>query len=131
MFTQPEIDRLIAAMTANGVTSLDLECDADSLRLELPIVVAPVTAAAPAPARRAPVKSRSIGRFAPRGVDDGLPALIIPTTVQSGDILGYISQGAVRVPVTAQASGRITTDAPSSGTVFGFGDEIFSMELAS
>lgn len=124
MFSQTEIDRLLQAMRDTGVTVLEAESEHKTLQLHLE-----KTAERPAAMPELiGVKSPCIGHFQARGDDDGLAQLTSPLMVRPGDILGYISQGSVRIPVTAQTEGRFAGVPPSSGTIFGYGDDIFKLE---
>lgn len=134
MFSTDELDQIVAAMRLNGVRRLDLRDGRSGLRFDLgegstqPAVAAP-TAVSAAPARAGiAVRSPGIGTFCPRGADDGLPALEPDQKIAEGEVLGYLGQGAVRLLVTAPAAGRLCTDMPAAGTVFGFGDTVLTLE---
>jgi hypothetical protein len=134
MFTEPEIDRLIHAMRANAVTALDVEDGEDALHLQLSAVVAPTSAlpnSTPKSVEKTLVKSPCIGTFLPRGQDDGLDALSMPSVIPAGEALGYILHGAARACVLVSADGKLTGDIPKIGTVFGYGDVIFTMDVTS
>lgn len=134
MFNEADLDRLIQAMKLNAVTSLEVDDGENTLNLQL----APLrgqralpTEIAPKPVNNTIVKSPAIGLFLARGSDDGLPALQNHSVVQVGEILGYIIQGSVRVPITAQANGKLMNDTPKDGEIIGLGDTIFSLVTTS
>lgn len=135
MFSQTDLDRLIDAMRANAVTSLEVEAQGDTLKLDLAAVQshdAPASVAAPVPSKTAQnltAKSPCIGRFVPRGDDDGLDALAPATTVAAGDTLGYIVQNQARALIIAPNAGTVIGDTPPTGTVFGYGDVVFQLEV--
>lgn len=124
MFDRHELDRLLDAMRRTGVTLLEIEGEQELLRLALP-ASAPL---APQP-RTAPARSPDIGRFRPRGGDDGLAALAPGDAVRAGEILGYVAGGAVCVPVIAPAAGRISAGMPETGALLGYGDTVFTLEI--
>ena len=131
MFDQTDLDRLITAMRATGVTTLQAESNGDQLCIVLAPGHTPCGAAASASAQPETMaaKSQGIGTFVPRGIDDGLPPLAPSAEVQPDEILGYVCQGPVRGLVTAPAAGRLISTPPESGTVFGYGDTVFQMEV--
>lgn len=133
MFSQDELDRLIDAMRASQVTALTVENDGETLHLKL-AQSAPVRPPSQMPTAemfdQRPVKSGAIGRFVARGGDDGLDPLVPTSPIAEGCILGYISQGHTRVPVTAPVQGRLACDAPQVGTIFGYGDVVFELEVS-
>lgn len=134
MFTQTELDRLIDAMRANGVSSLEVEAQDQQLHLDLapaPFPEVPLPTVAPVSARVVPAKSPCIGRFVPRGIDDGLMHLESAQKVEAGETLGYVVQQHARAVVTAPAAGTLIGDAPQSGTIFGYGDTIIRLEVIS
>lgn len=130
MFAQSDLDQLLAAMRANGVSRLDVRSNGKHLRLDLPSTAMP-PAWSDAPSRelrRISVKSPGIGRFLPRGEDDGLPVLEPGVAVTKGDILAYVRLGDVRLVVAAPDHGRFHDGAPSPGAVVGYGDTLFTLE---
>ncbi|RPE66555.1 biotin carboxyl carrier protein [Pacificibacter maritimus] len=133
MFVQADLDRLIDAMRANGVSSLEVKSADQSLQLDLEHQAHPSAlsqAPAPVQVQTKSAKSPCIGRFLPRGVDDGLAEIGTDTEVQAGDTLGYIEYGVARAVVGAPVAGRVMQAAPESGTVFGFGDVVFNLEVS-
>ncbi len=131
MFAQSELDRLVSAMRANGVTSLQIDGGGDRLRLVLaPPPTHPDVVAPRFPARIA-AKSNGIGVFLARGSDDGLPLLAPSADVEPDEILGYLCRGAVRGLITAPAAGRLVGDPPQEGALFGYGDSVFQIEVKS
>lgn len=132
MFNQSELDRLLKAMRATGVQQLALEGEGHKLCLGLFSEDAPATHSdqrAPAPSKTPiPAKSEGIGLFVARGNDDGLSALEPLAAVSQGDVLGYVAQDDIRTVIVAPISGMIIDSAPQSGTVIGFGDEVFLIE---
>lgn len=132
MYSQDELDRLIDAMRANGVTSLELEAQDQSLQLDLAASYpSPAAPAAPPAVQEIPAKSPCMGRFIARGDDDGLSALERGSSVTTGETLGYIATGLLRALILAPATGRLSEALPATGTIFGFGDKIISMEKSS
>ena len=132
MYSQDELDRLIEAMRANGVTSLELEAQDQSLQLDLAATYSSPAAPAAAPAvQDVAAKSPCMGRFIARGDDDGLSALDLGSSVTTGETLGYIATGLLRALILAPTTGRLSEALPATGTIFGFGDKIISMEKNS
>lgn len=127
MFTEPEMDRLLDAMRANGVTWLEIAGDDALLRLSLPPSTA-AHSAPPAPPALIAATSPEIGSFLPRGSDDGLAALALGQDVQAGEVIGYVTRGDIRAAVTAPVAGRIAGDLPATGTLIGYGDTIAELE---
>lgn len=130
MFSQTDLDRIVAAMRANGVTSLDLRGKRDRLRLALG-AVGDVLPPAPAAPKTLTVKSPGIGQFLPRGGDDGLPVLGPDATVTEGEVLGYLCQGPARMPLCAPADGALRGTPPARDSVLGYGDILFTLEPQS
>ena len=128
MFDRHELDQLLGAMRRTGVTLLEVEGAQELLRLALP--ASSTAALAPQP-RTAPAPSPDIGRFRPRGGDDGLAPLAPGDAVRAGDILGYVASGALCVPVIAPTAGRIGAAMPEPGAVLGYGDTVFTLEITS
>lgn len=134
MFTQAELDLLIKAMRANGVTSLEVDAQDRKLKLDLAPVqsdAAQSPSSAPVTTRFALAKSPCIGHFVPRGEDDGLPSLTPASLVEAGETLGYIVQRHALALITAPAAGTVTGDIPLSGAVFGYADVVFSLEVTA
>ncbi|SIT12250.1 hypothetical protein [Paracoccus saliphilus] len=129
MFDQKELEQLVGAMRENGITTLEVDTGEDRLRLVLPPT--PVRPAAMEEPHIATVaaKSPAIGIFLPRGGDDGLTELASGAAVSEGELLGYVSQGAVRVPVTSPSAGRLVGEAPEEGAILGHGDIAFVLEI--
>ncbi|MDQ7262511.1 hypothetical protein NM680_11965 [Paracoccus sp. PS-1] len=129
MFDKQDLTRLLDAMRAHGVGTLEIEGGDMFLRLVLPAGPAPAAAAQAQPATAtAAARSPDIGRFLPRGSDDGLPVLAPGDAVRTGELLGYVAQGAVRAALTAPADGTIASQIPESGTLFGHGDTVLTLE---
>ncbi|RDD68609.1 hypothetical protein [Paracoccus versutus] len=129
MFDKQDLARLLDAMRAHGVGTLEIEGGDMFLRLALPAGPAPATAAEAKPATAtAAACSPDIGTFLPRGSDDGLPAIAPGDAVRDAELLGYVAQGAVRAAVTAPADGIIASGIPAPGTLFGHGDPVLTLE---
>lgn len=130
MFDDTQLERLLQAMRQSGVSLLEIEGDQGLLRLSLPLA-APQPMAAPAPATPATETARSpeIGRFLPRGGDDGLAALAPGDAVQAGETLGYVLRGSLRAAITAPRHGRIAADLPLPDAILGYGDPVFTLEV--
>lgn len=126
MLNKNDLDRLIDAMITHGVTCLHVQGAGTELRL----VLSAAQQAATVSARRYPVCSPCIGGFVSRGTDDGLPPLHDLARVTTGEILGYITQGAVRVLILVPTDGRLVTPAPVVGAIVGYGDPLFEVEAA-
>lgn len=134
MFSQSDLDRLLAAMRASGISRLDVRDGRKHLRLDLPSgVIAPpeqATAQDAVPQTLA-VHSPCIGRFVPRGGDDGLPPLEPDIEVTAEEVLGYVCDGAARAILAAPDEGRLRGTLPAPGAVIGHGDTVFTMEPAA
>lgn len=134
MFSEAELDRLINSMHANAVTSLEVGFDGMSLHLDFPhtvILAAKPLTSSPQSRCKSIVKSPCIGRFLSRGEDDGLIPLTTSSTIQTGEILGYIIHGIARACVSSTVDGKLAGDLPQKGQVFGYGDAIFSLDVTS
>lgn len=135
MLTQDDLDRLIDAMRQNGVTSLNIEGhDGKGAATKLRLALAAVSRAPSEPtpsdnARRIPVSSPGIGTYAPRGEGDGLDTLTTGAAVAQDEVLGYVARGAVRMPLVAPASGHLICADVESGTLIGYGDPVFELEV--
>ncbi|MFV0335084.1 MAG: hypothetical protein ACK5JR_13565 [Tropicimonas sp.] len=79
--------------------------------------------------RRASVTSPASGPFLCCGDDDGLAAPALGAEVAAGAVLGYLGNGAVRIPVSAPAAGRITDGGPPAGTCLRQGDILFTLDI--
>lgn len=129
MLTRDELDRLIDAMGKNGVTFLDVEGEATKLVLSVPPAILGAPQLVP-PEKLIPSPSPGIGRFAPRGADDGLNAIATGESVTKDEVLGYVTRGAVRLPILAPVGGRLASIAPDSGALIGHGDAVFHLEVS-
>jgi hypothetical protein len=129
MFDRADLDRLLAAMRANGVESLTLETQDERLELGLFAATAPAVVAA-APAQHA-AKAEALGRFLPRGGEDGLPVLKDGATVQADELLGYLAQGDLLSLISSPVAGKLLGDLPQAGAVFGYGDAVFNIEASA
>lgn len=130
MFSQTDMTRLVDAMRRTGTTQLEIDGRGDHLRLVLaPLGAAPAASVAPVAAPAAtPVKSPALGRFHPCGADDGLPAVAPGDTVIADQLLGYVTDGDSRLPVTAPVAGVLGAQTPEAGQITGFGDVLFELE---
>ena len=129
MFDRSDLDRLVGAMRAHSVTTLEIDTKGERLRLVLP--AAAPSSPLPVDLPKAPplaAKSPCIGTFLRRGSDDGLAPLAAGDPVVEGDVLGYVCQGLVRVPVIAPAAGHLEGDMPEEDAVVGYGDPLFSVD---
>lgn len=129
MFSDDDQLRLIAAMRAHGVTTLEIEAGGELLRFALPAgpAAAPAPAASPA-AASVPAVSPDIGTFLPRGEDDGLPPLTEGCHVLAQEVLGYCMRGAIRAAIISPAAGRILGPIPETSKILGHGDAVFFVE---
>ncbi|MDO6729781.1 hypothetical protein Q4577_07110 [Marinovum sp. 2_MG-2023] len=127
MFPQSDLNRIVAAMRANGVTSLALRDNHNKLHLDLAAGVDPAPQTPAKPLSR-DIKSPGIGRFSPRGGDDGLPRLDPATPVSLGEVLGYLGQGSVRLALCSPDHGALCGPTPDEGQILGFGDVLFTLE---
>jgi len=132
MLSPEALDRLVDAMRRTGVTELSLAGDGDALTLKCAAPTLPVLAV-PAPAKPAPiaVKSPGLGRFVPRGAEDGLSVLAPGDRVAAGEILGHLALDEVRLPVISPAAGRLAGAFPETGRVTGHGDVLFHLEASA
>lgn len=135
MLTQEDMDLLIDAMRANGVTRLEYAHHKRRLYLNLSLPAAQAAAVAPKVLQGTSrailsmaVKSPGIGRLVARGAHDGLPALLPGSAVSEGEPLGYIAQGPVLQLLVAPQDGTLSGAFPAEGQTFGFGDTVFEME---
>ncbi|MFV0384963.1 hypothetical protein [Paracoccus sp. (in: a-proteobacteria)] len=129
MYDLAELDQLVAAMRATGTVSLTVRARGTKLCLRLPSGDPPGPDRSPR--AKANVMSPGIGTFHPRGMDDGLAPLRQQAHVVTGEILGYVAQGAALTGVIAPASGRLAGEMPRPGRICGFGDILFTMETGS
>lgn len=131
MISQVELDRIVDAMAATGVTFLEISGKTTKLRLsrDASAPARPRTNSEPAPTRTA-LHSPGIGRFQPRGGDDGLAKLDDSTFILAGEVLGYVAQGDVLIPIAAPSPGRLTETRPVEDTLVGYGDILFELETA-
>ncbi|MFK7891289.1 MAG: hypothetical protein AB8B63_10780 [Granulosicoccus sp.] len=136
MLKNSELECLLDAMRSSLVTSLEVKYKDQLLRLSLPVSDAstvPEASSTPqvmvADMREVVAVSPSIGTFLRRGIDDGLALLERGMQVSTGDVLGYVCQGPVRVIVDAPESGVLGNDGPDDGTVMGLGDTVFNIEV--
>lgn len=129
--TRDEIDRLITAMRAHGVTHLEW---AQSRKGQALCLTLPETAAEaplpPAPVAGPQVTARApgLGQFLPRGGDDGLPPLLPGQPVQQGEVLGYLAQDAWAQVLAAPTAGSVIAPLPVAGQIFGHGDPVITLE---
>lgn len=127
--TFAEIDQVIAAMQANGVTRLEWGHLTKGTRLRLGL---PASNAQP-PANQKPISPEvaviapTIGTFAARGGHDGLPPLAASGRVQAGETLGYLAQGPVLHVLIASCSGAVAGALPDAGQVFGYGETVLHL----
>lgn len=136
MLNNGELERLLGAMRASRVTTLEVKNKHQRLRLVLPVSVATSTQstlpismidAAPGVAQVS-ANSPIIGTFLRRGIDDGLALLEAGMTVKAGEVLGYVCQGPIRVVVEAPDNGVLSDAGPDDGAVMGLGDTVFNLE---
>ncbi|MFT9366663.1 MAG: hypothetical protein ABF572_14070 [Gluconobacter sp.] len=74
--------------------------------------------APPAKAENTPVPSPEMGVFRSNGLDEKHP-------VRSGEIVGFVEAGALRLPVTATADGTLGPALIGDGGVVGYHDVLF------
>ena len=129
MFDRAELDRLIDAMCASRVTTLEIRRGKERLRLVRGSASLPATARPRPMPVFVPARSPAIGAFLARGIDDGLPPLEPGAPVREREVLGYVCQGPVRTIVVAPATGVLITEAPLDGTLLGYGDTVFTTEV--
>ena len=130
MFSETEMEQILAVMHETGVRELTVEGQDGYLRLALPsdAAVTPATpAAAPAPQTVA-VKSRGMGVFIACGQDDGLEEVEAGTVVRKGQVLGYTGDDGARLPLVAEADGTVLTAPDRDNRLVGYGDILFELE---
>lgn len=127
---------LTDALTAAGVDGLEISRPGGQLR----IVVAgqgDAQVSSTKATRRAPNSASSVvrapmaGHFCiehPAGSD---AAKTLPRSVSDADIVGFIRVGQVLLPLRASGSGLLTRLLVEPGTLVGFGDPLFEIELPS
>lgn len=119
-------------MRKSGVTTLDVKQKQQNLRLVLPpLVSSSQELIGSSNASGYTVKSPVFGEFLRRGIDDGLPSLEPGMCVVTGEVLGYVCIGAVRVIVNAPVCGVITDQGPQDATALRLGDTVFKLETTS
>jgi hypothetical protein len=132
MLPQEELDRLVDAMLTNGVTYLAIDGRKINLRIALDPSMAEVGKLAERVsgpvASRARAYSPGIGIFHPRGYGDGLTALAGDAPVARGDVVGYLSQGSLRIPIVAPTTGKLASPLPADGSNLGYRDVVIEME---
>lgn len=137
MLNNSELERLLGAMRASRVTTLEVNHKEQHLRLVLPVAVAqsvpsaqPIALIEALPeVEQISANSPTIGTFLRRGIDDGLPLLKAGMHITTGDVLGYVCLGPVRVVVGAPANGVLRDDGPDDGAMLGYGDAVFILEV--
>lgn len=135
MLTQDDLDRLIDAMGQNGVTFLNVEGqDKEGETTKLRLARAPASFAVSettpiSTTRRIPVSSPAIGTYAPRGAGDGLDTLTTGAIVLQDEVLGYVTRGALCIPLVAPESGRLICADVKNGRLIGYGDPVFELEV--
>ena len=132
MFNQRELNGLVEAMRASGVTTLDVKNSRQRLRVVLPELdsLCPKLSGLPKLLRDT-AKSPAIGTFLRRGIDDGLQPLKSGMHVETGDILGYVCHGLIRVVISASFSGVLCDLGPKNGAALQVGDTVFNLEVTS
>ncbi|RUM20085.1 acetyl-CoA carboxylase [Rhizobium vallis] len=127
---------LTDALTAAGVDGLEISRPGGQLR----IVVAgqgharinsAETLLRTAGTASSVVKAPMAGHFCiehPAGSDS---AKTVPRSVSDADIVGFIRVGQVLLPLRASGSGLLTRLLVEPGTLVGFGDPLFEIELPS
>jgi len=137
MLNNGELERLLRAMRASRVTTLEVKNREQRLRIVLQASIASSTQSQQPTAQIAAMpdvvqlsaNSPTIGTFLRRGVDDGLPLLKAGMHITTGEVLGYVCQGPVRVIVDSPANGVLSNDGPDDGAMLGFADAIFNLEV--
>ena len=97
----------------NGTGTLALTLAANSGQTRQAPHVAPI-----AKAKDAPVPSPEMGVFRSNGLDENHP-------VRSGEIVGFVETGALRLPVTATADGTLGPALVGDDSVVGYHDVLF------
>jgi len=118
-----ELPELVGRMRRHDVRHLSLENGADTLALALtPAMTAnpdqthPV--APPTTAEDTPIPSPEMGVFHSNGLGEKHP-------VRSGEIVGFVEAGSLRLPVTATADGALGPALVRDGRVVGYHDVLF------
>lgn len=133
MFSETELEDLIAGMRKTGIRELRVDGVDGFLELVLPEAAVETANEASLesgliPATRVSVKSPALGLFRPCGDGDGLAPIAPGSNVRKGQIMGYIADGCAQAPIEAPASGIIAAGGTTSGAVVGYGDIVFELE---
>lgn len=129
MYSDSDLERLVAAMRANQVSRLEIKRERGSLRLQLPEELCVVALTEPTKTRLEPVKSPDLGRFLPCNAAEGVTPPVPGQPVQKMQILGYVEDGPLRVPLIAPAAGILVRALCEEGQVVGHGDVLFEIEV--
>jgi biotin carboxyl carrier protein len=124
-----QLNELARTMIAYGVTSLEVKGKGYAIRLvrapgAMP-VVAEATSSRP---ERVQAFSPATGPFHHRGGDDGLAVLERGAQVLTGEPLGYVGIGPVRLLCVSPAAGKLVGRLPSQGETVSTGDPLFTVE---
>lgn len=118
-----DLPELVGRMRRHDVRHVSLKNGTGKLALTLAPVLAvnpdqTPPATQPAKAEVTPVTSPEMGVFRSNGLDENHP-------VRSGEIVGFVETGALRLPVTATADGTLGPAQVGEGSVVGYHDVLF------
>ncbi|MBS1092720.1 hypothetical protein JK208_14125 [Gluconobacter sp. Dm-74] len=117
-----DLPELVERMRRHDVRHVSLKNGADTLALTLAESLGQTLqvphVAPPAKAEGTPVPSPEMGVFRSNGLDETHP-------VRSGEIVGFVEAGPLRLPVTATADGTLGPALVGDGDVVGYHDVLF------
>lgn len=114
-----ELPDLVSRMRHYDVCHVSLKNETGAIALT--VTATPCQTAHGAPAvtvEDIPVLSPEMGRFRQNGLSEG-------QTVRTGDIIGFVETGALRLPVTATTNGTLGPAEIGDGSPVGYHDVLF------
>jgi acetyl-CoA carboxylase biotin carboxyl carrier protein len=123
MITIDDLDRVLGWMLRDGLQSIDVNQGDSHIRLKL----AGMTAGSPARRREVPVSAKAIGRFLPAHPRSGTPDLKPGDRVKLGEIVGFIQNDTVLLPIVADTAGEVAQVHAEAGRLLGYGAPVLTL----